>query len=83
MLLFFKGIIIGLAKVIPGVSGSLLAIRLNVYEKIINSINGLFDDFRGNITYLFKIGLGILISIVFGSNMVMFFYNNYHCSCCN
>lgn len=78
MLLFFKGIIIGLAKVIPGVSGSLLAIRLNVYEKIINSINGLFDDFRGNITYLFKIGLGILISIVFGSNMVMFFYNNYH-----
>lgn len=78
MLLFLKGIVIGLAKVIPGVSGSLLAIRLNVYEEIIDSINGIFNDFRSNITYLFKIGLGILISIIFGSNIIMFFYNNYH-----
>lgn len=78
MLLFFKGIIIGLAKIIPGVSGSLLAIRLNVYEDIIGAIDEMFKDFRSNIIFLFKIGLGILLSIIFGSNIIMFFYNNYH-----
>ena len=78
MLLFFKGIIIGLAKIIPGVSGSLLAIRLNVYEDIIGAIDEIFKDFRSNIIFLFKIGLGILLSIIFGSNIIMFFYNNYH-----
>ena len=30
------GIIIGIGKIIPGVSGSVLAITLGVYEKIIN-----------------------------------------------
>ena len=78
MLLFCKGLLIGLAKVIPGVSGSLVAIRLNVYEKIIDSVNNIFNDFRSNIIFLFKIGLGILISIVFGSNIIMYFYNKYH-----
>ena len=78
MLLFFKGIIIGLGKVIPGVSGSLLAIRLNVYEDIISSINNIFNNFKDNVFYLFKVGLGILISIVFGSNIIMYCLNNYH-----
>lgn len=77
MLLFFKGIIIGLGKVIPGVSGSLLAIRLNVYEDIISSINNIFNNFKDNVFYLFKVGLGILISIVFGSNIIMYCLNNY------
>lgn len=78
MLLFFKGIVIGLAKVMPGVSGSLLAIRLNVYEEVINSINNIFNNFKSNILFLFKIGFGILISIIFGSNIIMYFYNSYH-----
>lgn len=78
MLLFLKGIVIGLAKIIPGVSGSLIAIRLNVYEDIISSINNFFDDLRNNILYLSKIGFGILLSIIFGSNIIMYYYNNYH-----
>ena len=33
--LFFKGIIIGIGKIIPGVSGSMLAISLGIYEKLL------------------------------------------------
>ena len=44
--LFIKGIIIGIGKVIPGVSGSMLAISLGIYEKILNSISNIFKDFK-------------------------------------
>ena len=36
--LFIKGLIVGLGKIIPGVSGSLLAISLNVYDRAILAI---------------------------------------------
>ena len=38
MNLIIKGFIIGLGKIIPGVSGAMLAITLGVYEKIIDTI---------------------------------------------
>jgi len=38
MLLFIKGFVVGLAKIIPGVSGAMIAIYLNLYEKILDSI---------------------------------------------
>ena len=40
-MLVLKGFIIGLGKIIPGVSGSMLAISLGLYEKLISSINKL------------------------------------------
>ena len=33
-----QGIIIGIANIIPGISGSTLAVILGIYEKIINII---------------------------------------------
>ena len=33
LILFLKGFIIGLGKIIPGVSGSVLAVSMGVYEK--------------------------------------------------
>ena len=37
LLLICKGFIIGLAKIIPGVSGAIIAISFGVYEKLISS----------------------------------------------
>jgi len=38
MKLFLIGCIIGIGKVLPGISGSILAIRLGIYEKVMNAI---------------------------------------------
>ena len=70
------GIIIGAGKIIPGVSGSVLAITLGVYEKIIYSINNIFN--YKNIYYLSKIGIGIIISIIFLSRIIIYFLANYY-----
>ena len=42
MLLILKGIIIGIGKIIPGVSGSMLAISMGIYQKMIDSVNNFF-----------------------------------------
>ena len=39
-----KGLIIGIGKIIPGVSGSMLAISMGVYQKLIDSVNNFFKD---------------------------------------
>ena len=39
MINLLKGLIIGIGKIIPGVSGSILAITLGVYDKSVEYIN--------------------------------------------
>jgi len=43
--------LIGLGKVIPGVSGSLIAVSLNVYEEAIEAIGHFFNDVKKNIYF--------------------------------
>lgn len=76
-MLIIKGIIIGIGKIIPGVSGSLLAISLGIYEKAIDSMINIFKDTK-NIIFLGKIGLGILIAVIFFSKLILYFLNNYY-----
>lgn len=76
--LFFKGILIGLGKIIPGVSGSMIAVSLGVYDKMINSISNIFVDFKNSAIFLFKIGLGIMLSILLMSKLLILALNNFY-----
>lgn len=73
--LFIKGLIVGLFKIIPGLSGSLMAYNLNIYDDCINKLNNLFN--YNNIKYLLNVGIGILISIVLFSKIISYLYLNY------
>lgn len=75
-ILFIKGIIIGIAKVLPGVSGSVLAIRLNVYERMIEALNYIYK--KDSIKFLIPLSLGILVSIVIFSKVLYFLIANYY-----
>ena len=70
-MLIVKGLIIGLGKIIPGVSGSMLAISLGIYQSLINSINNFFKDIKKNFIFLSKVGIGVLISIIFFSKLIL------------
>ena len=76
--LFLKGIIIGLGKIIPGVSGAMLAITFGVYERGINAISHFFTEFKNNFKFLLYLGLGICLGIVLGSKIVLFFLNKFY-----
>lgn len=75
-----KGIIVGIGKIIPGVSGSMLAISLGIYEESIYAINNLLKKPKQSFQFLFPIGLGVLISIIFFSKIILSFLNSYYVS---
>jgi len=73
-----KGFIIGIGKIIPGVSGSLLAISLGIYERCIDIIANLFVEIKYNLEFLFFLCLGIFLAIIFGSRVIYYFITNYY-----
>lgn len=78
MNLVIKGFIIGIGKILPGISGALLAITLGEYDKIISSIANIKKKPDDNIKYLSKIGIGILSSIIITSKIIVRCLNKYY-----
>lgn len=52
------GAIIGVANIIPGVSGGTMAVILGVYDKLIQSISNFRTDFKNSLKFLIPIGIG-------------------------
>ena len=77
-MLIIKGLIIGIGKIIPGVSGSILAISLGEYERMLYAVNNYFKDVVANSKYLVKICIGIAISIILFSNIISKSINSYY-----
>lgn len=75
--LIIKGFFIGIAKIIPGVSGAVLAILFGLYDKAINALTNFFDDKRGNFYFLLYTGLGVLLALIFGSKVILYFLDKY------
>ncbi len=59
---FLKGCAIGIAMIIPGVSGGTLAVLLNIYDKMIYAISSLRKEFKKSFFYLLPIVLGIVVA---------------------
>ncbi|MBQ4152853.1 MAG: DUF368 domain-containing protein, partial [Oscillospiraceae bacterium] len=45
---FFAGVVIGIANIIPGVSGGTMAVILNIFDRLIEAIGGLKKNFKKN-----------------------------------
>lgn len=76
--LILKGFIIGLGKIIPGVSGAMLAITLGVYETGLKAISNIFKEFKQYYKFLLYLGIGIALSVVLGSKAVMYFLDKFY-----
>lgn len=58
-----KGMLIGVANIIPGVSGGTMMVSMGVYEKIIGVVNNLFKDIKKSILTLAPLGIGMVLGI--------------------
>lgn len=76
--LFIKGLFVGIGKIIPGFSGSLIATLLGVYEKSIYSLNHLKDHFKESILYLLPLGAGVIFSVILFSHIIAYFLNEHY-----
>jgi putative membrane protein len=89
--IYLKGIAMGIADLVPGVSGGTIALITNIYEDLITSINhvnvkeilALFGVNRKtswqkiNGQFLLPLFLGIATSILFLSSIIGFFLENH------
>lgn len=60
------GFFIGLAVIVPGISGSTVAIMLKLYDKLIYAIGNIFNKFKISIIFLLPILLGAFIGLALG-----------------
>ena len=59
-----KGAVIGIANIIPGVSGGTMAVAMGIYDTLIHALTHLFKEFKKSVMILVPILLGAAIGIV-------------------
>lgn len=62
--LFIKGMPIGIANTLPGISGGTIALVLGIYESLINGIKKI------NLKVLIPIGFGVIVGVLLGSKLI-------------
>ncbi|WP_324280826.1 DUF368 domain-containing protein [Borreliella garinii] len=69
--IYIKGILLGIANIIPGVSGGTLALILKIYYKIINSISEILKltEIKKNLIFLTILATGMLTSILLAAKI--------------
>ncbi len=67
----YRGILMGVSDLIPGVSGGTIAFILGIYDRLLNAISGFFSrDWKKHIGFLLPLGLGIGISLLLLSRVI-------------
>ena len=59
-----KGVAIGISMIIPGLSGGTLAVLMNIYDKILEAITGIFKHFKESLLLLLPLVIGAVIGFV-------------------
>ncbi len=59
-----KGMVIGVANIIPGVSGGTMAVSMGIYDKLIHCLTHLFKELKENLKFLIPIFIGAGIALV-------------------
>lgn len=74
---FFKGIIVGIGGVAPGLSGSVLLIIFGLYRKTLDALGGILKNFRKNACFLLPLVAGMFAGVLLFSRAIDFFLHNY------
>lgn len=69
-----KGAMMGIANIIPGVSGGTMAVSMGIYDKIIHAVTHLFSEFRQSVKTLLPIGIGIVAAIVGVARLIEYMF---------
>ncbi|WP_317366644.1 DUF368 domain-containing protein [uncultured Tyzzerella sp.] len=68
--LFLKGIFVGVANIIPGVSGGTIAVVLRIFDQMIDAINNFFKQPKKHIKFLVPLFLGAGVGILIFSKII-------------
>lgn len=72
-----RGLFIGIANIIPGVSGGTMAVSMGVYDKIIGAVTNLRKDFKNSVKTLLPYAIGAVVGIICFSYLLKFLLAEY------
>lgn len=65
-----KGMVIGLANIIPGVSGGTMMVSMGIYDTLIYCITHLFKQFKKSVMTLLPFAIGMVLALVILSGVI-------------
>ena len=71
------GAFLGISVIAPGISGSIMAVMMGIYDELIGIISNPFKNLKKNIIYIFPMGIGAVISILLLINALDFLFEHY------
>lgn len=74
---FLKGIVIGIANIVPGVSGGTMMVSMGIYDKLIHCITHLFSEFKKSVLFLLPIAVGMVFAIAASSFGLVYLFDNF------
>lgn len=75
----YRGFVMGISDLIPGVSGGTIAVILGIYDRLLTSISGFFSkEWKRHLGFLLPLGLGMLSAILLLSRVIEYLLTNYH-----
>ena len=74
---FVKGMVIGIANIVPGVSGGTMMVSMGIYDKLIHCITHLFSEFKQNVLFLLPIALGMVAAIAGSSFGLSYLFSSF------
>ncbi len=74
---FLKGMVIGIANIIPGVSGGTMMVSMGIYDKLIHCITHLFSEFKKSVLFLLPIAVGMVVAIAASSFGLTYLFDNF------
>lgn len=74
---FLKGVVIGIANIVPGVSGGTMMVSMGIYDKLIHCITHLFSEFKKSLLFLFPIAVGMVAAIGASSFGLTYLFDNF------
>lgn len=72
-----RGLFIGIANIIPGVSGGTMAVSMGIYNKIIGAVTNLRKDFKNSVKTLLPYAIGAVLGIICFSYILKFLLAEY------
>lgn len=60
------GFFIGIAVIVPGISGATISIIFKIYDKLLNAVSNLFKKFKNCFLFLLPVVIGAIIGFVGG-----------------
>lgn len=71
---FITGIALGVASMLPGISGAIIAVCMGVYERIVEDLADIFHKIKTDFAFLVLLGGGIMVGMAataFGLEFIM------------